>query len=83
MHVTVSRVTACEHPSPDSGRHIHRNSTHVDIKITYSLFVAVCLIVAMRRAHIGQPEVECDDLRLGSAVLVRRELQLHGSLLKN
>jgi hypothetical protein len=22
--------------SPDSGRHIHRNSTHVDIKITYA-----------------------------------------------
>jgi hypothetical protein len=42
------------------------NSTHVNIKITYAMFVAVCLIFAMRRAHEAQPEIERNDLRLGA-----------------
>ena len=52
------------------------NSTLVDIKITYALPIAACLIAAMRRAHIAQSAVEL-------AVLVWRELQSRGSLPKN
>jgi hypothetical protein len=46
MHVTVSRGTACEHLTLvdiSTG-----NSTHVDIKITYELRIAACLVAAIR-----------------------------------
>ena len=59
------------------------NSTLVDIKITYALPIAACLIAAMLRAHEAQPEAESDQLRVGSAVLVWRELQWSGSLPMN
>jgi hypothetical protein len=35
-------------------------------KLLYALFVAACLIGAMRRAHEAQPEAEIGHLRVGS-----------------
>ena len=78
------RIVECDPAPPPILADISTgNSTHVDINITYALLAAAYLIVAMRRAHVAQSEVECADLRLGSAVLVRRELQSLGALPKN